>query len=559
MAAKDSYLSSQRYGYDIVVATTQASINAAMKTFLDNLEQPLVNVCFVADGSGNPVRIDFNDVLKACDPFAISANVNPDNDPNLKKLFDMRFLAGFRVRLGIPASIHDPRKVPDLVVLGNETAAVTFNLLCSEFEIVELSPGGYTGRTWAHLSQSDGDPWLLKSRVDLRMANVQPNHYNTLPPAVQLQIKNLTDAFSIRQLLFDFTNAGLSTVPTIEGIQSGTKLHALLQQYFVGAYFSQLQAKGEPVLSVAITRENTATSSLAITDFNLQVSPYVGPGGATIMNPTPEQARLATLSYLCETNNQILPPAMAFNWNWVDIEQRRDFDGVVAIERKTFAQFLRNQLAAYVSSNCYKPKTKLTQELGTTYWEWYLTPNQPPQVTVPDSGPMLLSFIHSAEDFDQAGAGGSIGRCKLRSEFTLTVSVQDNKITIDQNLIVWSLLRSLATETSGNIINRSITSIITLSVGGDGRLVVGEPWTNDVNSPDALDIDGFTNLFVDLNRIIDAIRNFAYATGTQNLSGIPIGLVQDFVFPGGRTFAFKDVGFSDHQDLVAHITYTTQQ
>src|SRR5580698_6351925 len=122
MAAKDSYLSSQRYGYDIVVATTQASINAAMKTFLDNLEQPLVNVCFVADGSGNPVRIDFNDVLKACDPFAISANVNPDNDPNLKKLFDMRFLAGFRVRLGIPASIHDPRKVPDLVVLGNETA-----------------------------------------------------------------------------------------------------------------------------------------------------------------------------------------------------------------------------------------------------------------------------------------------------------------------------------------------------------------------------------------------------------------------------------------------------
>jgi hypothetical protein len=32
-------------------------------------------------------------------------------------------------------------------------------------------------------------------------------------------------------------------------------------------------------------------------------------------------------------------------------------------------------------------------------------------------------------------------------------------------------------------------------------------------------------------------------------------VVQDFVFPGGRTFAFKTVGFSNHQDLVAHITY----
>src|ERR1700734_208570 len=112
MAAKDSFLSSQRYGSDIVVATTQASINAAMKTFLDNLEQPLVNVCFVADGSGNPVRIDFSDVLKVCDPFTISANAKPDSDPNLQKLFNMRFLAGFRARLGIPASIRDPRKVP---------------------------------------------------------------------------------------------------------------------------------------------------------------------------------------------------------------------------------------------------------------------------------------------------------------------------------------------------------------------------------------------------------------------------------------------------------------
>lgn len=28
-----------------------------------------------------------------------------------------------------------------------------------------------------------------------------------------------------------------------------------------------------------------------------------------------------------------------------------------------------------------------------------------------------------------------------------------------------------------------------------------------------------------------------------------------WVFPGGKTFAFKDVYFSDHQDLVAHVTY----
>jgi len=28
-----------------------------------------------------------------------------------------------------------------------------------------------------------------------------------------------------------------------------------------------------------------------------------------------------------------------------------------------------------------------------------------------------------------------------------------------------------------------------------------------------------------------------------------------WVFPGGQTFVFKDAVFSEHEDLVAHITY----
>ncbi len=40
MAAKNSNVSGPRYGYNVVVATTQASINATMKMFLDSVEQP---------------------------------------------------------------------------------------------------------------------------------------------------------------------------------------------------------------------------------------------------------------------------------------------------------------------------------------------------------------------------------------------------------------------------------------------------------------------------------------------------------------------------------------
>lgn len=571
MGAQDSYLSHPRYEYNVVVATTQASINATMKMFLAEVEQPVVNVTFVADDKGNPVRIDFNDVLKVCDPFDIPANAQPASDPNIKKLLGLRFMAGFRARLGIPASIQDPDEVPDLVVLGGDTSAVTFNLLCSEFEIVELSPGGWGGMSWTHLSQSDGDPWLFQSKVDLRMSTVEPNRYNTLPPDVQRQLKNLTDdkrnKFSIRQLLFDFTNAGLSAMPTIEGIQSGTKLYALLQQYFIGAYFDRIQAKGEPVLNVAITRHETPTSTLAITDLNLQVGPFVGSNGAPIVNPTPEQARLATLAHLCETNNEVMPPAARFTWNWIDenpdkTKSQTDFHGVVAINRKTFVQFLRNQLARYVSSNCYAPYVKITMDGATSLWDWRLTPGQQPTVTLPESGNTVLSFSHSAETYDEAGLHGAVGQCRLRSGFELHVSfggLKTGKIVVNQHLTVWTRIKSLATESEGYIVHKTINETITLSVNADGRLVVGTPETEVFNYPDDLHVNRFVDLFTQLNDMIDELKGRADSVTGGHLTSIPIGLVQDFVFPGGRTFSFKDVAFSNHRDLVAHITYTTDQ
>jgi hypothetical protein len=32
-------------------------------------------------------------------------------------------------------------------------------------------------------------------------------------------------------------------------------------------------------------------------------------------------------------------------------------------------------------------------------------------------------------------------------------------------------------------------------------------------------------------------------------------MLQNYIFPGGKTFSFKEAGFSEFQDLVASITY----
>ena len=113
-------------------------------------------------------------------------------------------------------------------------------MLCSQLTVVQLGPGD---KSWLNISQPVNAPWVFSSKVDMHLTTVNQSAYSNLPPNVQQGIKTLsnTAAFSVQQLLFDFSNASLMTVPTIPGIAAGTVSYLLLQQHFLGAYFTQLQ------------------------------------------------------------------------------------------------------------------------------------------------------------------------------------------------------------------------------------------------------------------------------------------------------------------------------
>lgn len=87
MSSSDSDLSDPRYGYDFVVATTQASINATLKEFLADIAEPVTTACYVADGGGNPVPIDYTQLKQqaGADPFAIPADVDAGTDADIQK------------------------------------------------------------------------------------------------------------------------------------------------------------------------------------------------------------------------------------------------------------------------------------------------------------------------------------------------------------------------------------------------------------------------------------------------------------------------------------------
>jgi hypothetical protein len=464
MSGIQSNLSSAKYGYDFVVATTQASINATMKEFLAQLTEPVVTVCYVADCDGNPREISYQelrDKANNSDPFTISDDADPKTNQDLLNLKETRFMMAFRARLGLPPGIT-PDKIPDPVVLGSDTSSVTFNLLCNQFAIVQLDPGsGYTKASWMNQSQPEGHPWIFTSHVDLRLSTAKKTAYSTLPPAVQEKIKNLHSAtFSVQQLLFDLDNAALQTIPEMsDKVKPGTKIYGALQQSFMAAYFQQMKSKGDPMLGCTITDTTPLPSTLTLTDLNLEVSPFQS------TNDQQDQQDLATLNYLCAANGHVLPPATRFSWNWVDASEQADCHGVVAINRLAIANYFQDKLMVYATSNCYLPQVRVAMDgLMVNYWV-AMTPNQKPDVCIPPDGNEILRIHYTGEDSDQAGLNGDMGKLQLRPGYDLHVQCAQDIITITQKIEVFLFAEASGASAQGLIVNDTVTDTFTLAIG----------------------------------------------------------------------------------------------
>jgi hypothetical protein len=557
MSANQSNLSSAKYGYDFVVATTQSSINSTMKEYLSNLPEPEVVICYVADNNGIPTPIDY-DTLKqkanGTDPFSVP-QTNPSSQ-DLQNLLKARFMVGFKAQIGLPPG-YLPANIPDIVTLGADTSAVSYNLMCSEFDVVQYTPGGgYNPPSWMNVSQPPGAAWLFNSKVDLRLTPFDGTDYSKLPPAVQAQIKNLGgNAFSIQQLLFDLDNAAQESIPTISGVDPSSNLYACLQKDFLGKYFSTMKQNGTPVLGCTVTQSDAPSSTLTLTDLNFETCPLLGTNGQPIQNPTSDQQDASTLNYLCTSNGDPLPAAVQFGWNWLEESDEANFDGVIAINRNAFVNYFQARLTRFVAANCYQPWVNVSLDSSSNpVYKASLSPGQTPTISTPATGATVLSYSYSSSAADQAGLKGDIGKLTVSPSFTLDVSFAGDAITITQHLVIYMYAEHLSTGASGNVVDKTLTDTYSLAVDDKGELttVLTSKVTDNSQTPS---VNGFLNFFTDLNSLINDVATWAQGCASTTLNDIPVAVLQNFVFPGGKTFVFKDASFSDYQDLVAHITY----
>jgi len=557
MSASQSFLCAPAYGYDVVVAATQRSINATMKRFLLKVGQSETVICYVVDKHGAPQQIDYEELKNAADkadPFKIPHGADPGANADLAKLIKVRFLFAIKAKIGVPPGYpHDA--IPDIVTLGTDANVVTFRLMCSEFQIVEFTPGSiYRDASFMNQSQPLGDAWMFTSTVALRYIPYEPK-YGALPQDVQASTQGVSATdFSVQTLLLDLETASLDSIPKISGLDPKSNLCAALQNDFVDTYFADMKKAGYPLLAVTVRHNDLPPSSMPISNVEFEVAPLVGGNGRPLPDPKPEQIGATTLNYLCMTAGHDPRPANAFNWNWLEPADISSFHGAISINRDRFADYLDATLQQLVSRCCYTPLVRLdTDGLKITY-NVGLSNTPAPAPTRPAAGSTLLQYRQSATAFDQAGVNGALGQLRLSPSYSMDVSASGNVITFTQRLVVYCVVRSLATEIESNIVDRTLVDTYTLGVDGAGQLVTSLSSTSRDDSQ-RLHVDNFVDFWTDINQLEDGICNAVQGWTSPALSDIPLALMRGFVFPGGNTFAFKDAAFSDNQDLVAHITY----
>ncbi|KAI1823536.1 hypothetical protein F4861DRAFT_549638 [Xylaria intraflava] len=571
MPVDGSYLSSQKYGYDFVVATTQASINSGLLTFLAEGGQPVVYLCFLVDPqTGNPNKqVSLEELIESTNgvnPFDIPAGT-PYDDPRIAPCTTALFNVGIKMQIGLPPGVL-PKNLPPMVTLGSSAYSVGVNLYCSQFTVIQNSPPSGWGSpgTWNVWSQPSGTPWYITSKVNLVMADLNKQldtpYFNNHPDereALKRQLENLSGtAFSLQQLLFDLDNAALQDLPQIGGIPSDSNAAYVLTRSWTSIYSTTAKERGWPLLAVTATVQTPDPSQLQMTAFERQVSQLKDPNGAVIQNPTTEQKNVTTLDYLCAANDHVLPGTASFSWNWMLPTQVDQQSGVMAINRNALAAFFLPQILPTARAGMIKiiptAEANALSVAGTITLK-LISGQDPTKTTITETGENVLRIEYLSDEVSEDWAGASYCGVVVKSNYTCEVGFKDTAITVTQHVVIYMWVGFDNTSQDLNVYDVTRTDTYALSISQTGGLKIVQTGTSTRDDSQSPSAGGFIDFFTGIDTIINQIKDKLHEIQITQLHEIPFDELKDFIFPGSKVFTYKSVDFSDHQDLVCDITY----
>ncbi|MEU9061764.1 hypothetical protein AB0D13_23595 [Streptomyces sp. NPDC048430] len=582
-----------RFGFDLVVAVTQASVNATLKQLLAGLNAPEVILCYVYEANNDIVPIDYLKLVenaKGSDPFVVPEGANPQTDQRLVNLTNAHFAGAVKARLGLPDL--PLASLPAIATLGNGSSApVLFNLMCAEFQIAgfDYGPGG---ATWINKSQpsGSGSPWYFSAIVRLNTSALPPEPDPSMPPAVLERIRDLqkmpnANAFTIQKLFLDLDTAFPMSVPIIKGIRPGWAVWQLISTFFFGAYFDQLRKNGDPVLGFSFVIKAPRPTTLQLGSVSPECSPLLGPDGKPIDNPTPAELNAKTLVYI-GSQSSTAPVPVGFPWNWVDLGDVTKYAGVQAVRRDCFFTYFAGLLNPEVSDLCLDTHVEMSHSGWNLYYNYGVTHSSLPvafgllpQIGAPgpDGFTDVLSLFFRNPSHDSSE--NSIDALAISGDFNFqlggTVAVQGNQIRVRVQAVAYMSFQhreyafSYNDLEGKNYYDKTLTVMYTMGVDQSGALQVTETHNvTDNSSPLDFTPGGLRGLFGGEDDIKDALTavesNLAVAidssfTGFLGRMTDAINGYRAWVFPGNDAFVFKNLTFSNGLDLTAQLTYVSPE
>lgn len=580
MDASNSFLSIPRYGYDFVVSTTQASINSGLLEYLNENTQPVTYLCFLVDtNTGNPTTtISLNDLLAqtgGINPFNI-----PDktayNDPRIQTLTAHRFVVGVKLRIGLPPGVL-PKELPLIGELGNSANNVIFRMFCSDLQVIQNTPHtGWGGNgSWDVWSQPSGSPWYVETRADLVNEDLDKelntpyfNAHADQKCQILAQLENLSSTeFSLQQLLLDMDNAVMQTLPTFQGVPAGSTAETTLQKSFISLYSTATKNYGEPLIAVtAVSQTIPDPSQLKMTAFERQVNVLKDGRDVPIQNPTPDQVAVTTLDHLCMVNNNAMPGAASFNWNWVLPQDANSESGIMAINRNIFSQYLLNTIMPIVERACITTKVEVTALDGVGDWTKHfdLFPGRTPQtaqVTEFSAGANVISIAYTssgdASTVSEDQNASFFIELHIQPSYSCSVSFTGSTIIITQRLWVRVFVKYDAIIGDFNGYDKTITDVYNVSVNDRGNLnILPDPSKHqEQDNSQSPDSNWPTSLYKGVNDACNQLKSQLAPLITMDLNANTFNAPRNFVFPSAKVFTYASASFSKHQDLICDITY----
>lgn len=565
MSYTESNLSDLHYGYDMVTAVTQSSVNATMMQWLSNYPGSMFVQAYVFDvNTEKPVLTDF-EALKAAlgfDPFTIPHDT-PSSDPRIQALIAQKFMFAFEIQIGLPDFPLD--KIPPIIELNQEGSNVTYNMVCKTFRIINLQPSLYGASKWISLDQDNDDaPWVVQFNVNLNLIKDSvTNKFHLLPPDVQKQIKNLgQEMFSVQQLYFDLNTAALSNSFEIKGLDNTSQAFVYLTTIFLSSYVRQVAKDGGVMLGFGVVSNTPFPNNVSLipTDLNFVISSYKDSSGKST-----QDFNAYTLNYLVMSDNRQMPPAVPFSWNWIDKNNLSDFAGSVAINRNTFADFLNRLISPSLVHISKEPVVKFSVNLiEAKISQSFRDATGPFKYTfLPNDGSHILTYSYTKEASDSDTFIPNWGNYSVKYNAVSDIYLTGTQIKNVTKVSARCHLNVDGGITEGDWAVFTLTTYYNIGVDAQGRISVTMSKDGIKDESKKPDPDFWSKIIslgtIDncVNKMQSYLKGFLerFVNNESNTIAQMLNGSNTWVFPGSKTFTFKDAQFSNSQDMVAHVLY----